>query len=204
MGLIRLLYYAAMNSQGSQTVNQRSNQNDTDGWDAYWSGSKDTHSFTGGGVTHPVVQHVWQALLPEILNAFDSARVLDIASGSGAVVEQLIQQPHVETTNVTCVVLSAAAIAGLTERFAGLNGVVCDAKSIPLDSGRFDLVTSQFGIEYAGHEAVAEAARLVAPGGSLVCLLHKNPGAIYDECDSALAAIRRTRQCHFVPLARNL
>lgn len=199
-----MLYSATLSFYCTYHVNQRIKENEADGWGAYWTGAQDTNAFTGGGVSHPLVASFWRSTLPEVLGSTDRAMVLDIASGSGAVVEILVQQPGIELSNITCVDLSKAAIAGLTERFAGLTGIVCDAKSIPLASGRFDLVTSQFGAEYAGKEAVSEAARLVAPGGSLVCLLHKRPGVIYEECDTALSAIRRTQQCNFVSLARQL
>ena len=86
-------------------------------------------------------------------------------------------------------------------RFPNILGVVADAKSIPLDSGQYDLVTSQFGIEYAGLAAIDEACRLLAPDGSLVLMMHIRPGVIFSECARALDAIERTQKADFVPLA---
>lgn len=79
--------------------------------------------------------------------------------------------------------------------------MVADAKSISLATGSFDLVTSQFGVEYAGLEAIDEAARLVAPAGSLMLLLHMESGLMYRECHAALDAIRKTQESNFIPLA---
>ncbi len=71
-----------------------------------------------------------------------------------------------------------------------------------MDPYSFDLVTSQFGVEYAGLEGILEAARLVGVGGDLVLVLHCRPGAIYGECSISLQVVDRLRQARFLPLAK--
>jgi SAM-dependent methyltransferase len=79
-----------------------------------------------------------------------------------------------------------------------VTGIVADARRIPLDDGCFDVITSQYGVEYAGPEALDEAARLLAPGGSLVMLMHIRPGVVFNECKASLDAVRRVQKAEFV------
>jgi len=171
------------------------------GWDTYWEGTRDAEAYASGGVSHPVVASFWDSALTEHLAARDSGKLLDIASGSGKVVERLVQQSGTQNFEVTCVDISDAAIDVVRSRFPNIVGVVADAKSIPLDSGQYDLVTSQFGIEYAGLAAIDEATRLLAPDGALILLMHIQPGVIFRECTIALDAIERTQKCKFMPLS---
>jgi SAM-dependent methyltransferase len=131
-------------------------------------------------------------------------RCLDVACGNGAVVDFCLSALGRNHCEITCVDVSEGAIASITRRFPDVVGLVTDATSIPLDSASFDFVTSQFGVEYAGTGAVAEAARLLSPGGRLGFLLHHSEGSIYGECAKSLAAIRATQDAQFIPLAVRL
>lgn len=177
----------------------------THGWDTYWQGTRDGDSYAAGGARHPAITSFWQMTLGELLASVrDDTRVLDIATGSGAVVESLFRQAGDKKLNITCVDISEAAIASVRERFPVVTGIVADARSIPLEASSYDLITSQFGIEYAGIEGIHEAARLVAAEGSLVLLVHCRPGAIYAECAMSLKVIDQLRQARFFPRAKAL
>ena len=56
----------------------------------------------------------------------------------------------------TCIDISESAISTLVDRFPEVSGVVADARAIPLESESYDVAASQFGIEYAGLEAIDE------------------------------------------------
>ena len=182
-------------------MNESNDSPRTRGWDTYWQGARESGAYSADGVTHPAVATFWDAALTEVVSGDRSCRVLDIATGSGAVVERLTQRATDGNFEVTCVDISAAAIESVRTRFPGFAGLVADANSIPLDDSAFDLVTSQFGIEYAGPAALGEAMRLLAPGGTLILMMHVRPGIIYQECAAALDAIQRTRKSMFVPRA---
>lgn len=139
--------------------------------------------------------------LGEFVATNPAGKVLDIGTGNGAVIEYLSQAPGVKLENAICVDVSAAAINIVQERFPAVAGVVADAKSIPLENGQYDLITSQFGIEYAGAAAIDEAIRLLAPGGSLLFLLHIQPGYLYEECTVAADSLQRVAKSRLVPLA---
>ncbi|MDH3548730.1 MAG: class I SAM-dependent methyltransferase [Gammaproteobacteria bacterium] len=182
-------------------MNHQVNDQPTRGWDTFWQGADDSKVGAAGGLSHPVFPGFWSMALGEFVAANPAGKVLDIGTGSGAVIEYLSQAPGANLENATCVDLSAAAINIVQERFPAVGGVVADANNIPLESGQFDLVTSQFGIEYAGATAADEAVRLLSPSGSLLFLIHIRPGELHRECIAAADALRRVTQSNLVPLA---
>jgi ubiquinone/menaquinone biosynthesis C-methylase UbiE len=182
-------------------MNEQSNTQSTSGWNAYWRGVDDTKTTTPGGLSHPVFPGFWSVALGEFVATNPAGKVLDIGTGNGAVIEYLSQAPGVNLENATCIDVSTAAINIVQERFPAVAGVVADAKSIPLENGQYDLITSQFGIEYAGATAIDEAIRLLAPGGSLLFLLHIQPGYLHRECTVAADSLQRVANSRLVPLA---
>jgi ubiquinone/menaquinone biosynthesis C-methylase UbiE len=179
-------------------MNESSKPAGTHGWDTYWQGTRDKDSYASAGERHPAITSFWDETLNKILAAASNVRILDIATGSGAVIENLFQQAVDDQPDISCVDISEVAIDSVRRRYPSVVGIVADARSIPLESSRYDFVTSQFGIEYAGLDALDEAARLIAPGGSLAMLMHIRPGLIFDECSAALDAVRRTKKAEFV------
>lgn len=135
------------------------------------------------------------------LGAIPKAKIVDIGSGDGAILDILSSLDPGLIGRVTCIDISPAAIDNIGSRFPEATGIVTDAGSIPLATQSFDLVTSQFGVEYAGPEAIEEAARLAAAGGSMILLLHMESSLMHRECREALDAIRKTEDSNFVPLA---
>lgn len=168
-------------------------------WDTYWRGSSESGAWTDEGSRHPAVLEFWSDFFATVGAAREKLVLADLASGNGAVVECAMNALGPDRLEVTCIDLSAAAVENISQRFPGVNGLVCDARSIPLDAQTFDAVTSQFGVEYGGPEAVTEAARLLADGGTLGLLLHHRGGAIARECAASLDAIERARASGFVP-----
>lgn len=172
-------------------------------WDTYWAGTGATGAFSSGGVNHPAIAAFWNALFAEYDGRKTAYSLLDIATGNGALVERALSGPAGSALDVTCVDISEAAIDNVVRRFPQVTGIVADAREIPLDDARFDLVTSQFGVEYAGVTAIHEAARLVTHGGRIAMLLHTDGGSIYRECSDSLAAIQALKEARFVPLAQS-
>ena len=170
-------------------------------WDSYWHGAEHGAAFTGGGTTHPLILSFWDALFTGVKDQYDSPRIIDIASGSGAVVESAQSVFDGKLPNFTCLDVSESAITLLKQRFPDVHGIVADARSIPLDAAAYDVGTSQFGVEYAGLDAIDEVARLIAPGGQLALLLHHRAGGIYKQCAASLDAIEKVQEAGFIPSA---
>ncbi len=170
-------------------------------WDTYWRGARYGAAYTGRGTSHPLVLSFWDEFFKSVRDQFGMPKVIDIASGSGAVVESAKSAFGGQLTDFTCLDISDSAISMLEQRFPGVRGIVADARSIPLDSASYDIATSQFGIEYAGLEAIDEVARLIAPGGQLALLLHIVAGGIYKQCAASLDAIKKLQEASFIPLS---
>ena len=172
-----------------------------DSWDTYWQGTRDGDAYASGGISHPLVSAFWDRFFESVRETESAPSIIDIASGSGAVVERARAVFGGSSPEITCLDVSPAAVANLEQRFPGVTGIVANALDIPLESARYDIATSQFGVEYAGIEAVAEAGRLVAPGGHLALMMHYRGGSIHTECSGSLDAIRRTQKADFIPRA---
>lgn len=174
-----------------------------EGWDTFWRSSADA-AFSAAGLHHPVVVAFWNKYFLQIKDLYDQPRIIDLASGSGAVVDRIHYGLGNNEQPITCVDVSQAAIDRLTEKYAGITGVVADAENIPLSDAMFDIATSQFGIEYAGVGAIPEACRLISDNGHIAFVMHHRDGAIYRDCSNNLAAIERTQESRFIPLAIDL
>jgi SAM-dependent methyltransferase len=170
-------------------------------WDVYWKGAAGAAAYSASGINHPALQSFWDVFLRQSQTVNSRPRCIDIASGNGAVVDILQKVFGPDGCDITCIDVSSGAIATLQKRFPTANCIVADAAALSLDSASFDIVTSQFGVEYAGETAFSEAARLVAPGGALALAMHYSGGNIHRECAASLDAIRRTQQANFIPLA---
>ena len=173
------------------------------GWNRYWTGAGRSGAYGSGGVSHPAIDAFWRDFLASVARPADSTRVLDLATGNGAMIEALVRA-GISADDITCVDLSPAAIASVQERFPGVTGVVADVAALSLPAGRFDLVTTQFGVEYGGEAALAAAPTLVAPDGVLAMLLHASGSLISRESQANLEAIEALRATAFVELASRL
>ncbi len=112
----------------------------------------------------------WQA---QFGAAPPAARVLDIACGNGALA-RLLQQTrsderwHCDAVDLARVAPVWAATEPRVHFHPGLG-----AEALPFASGHFDLVVSQYGIEYSDMKrSLHEALRVCRPGGTLAFGMH--------------------------------
>lgn len=169
-------------------------------WDTYWRGTREHAAHREGGPQEPVLEAFWATFFAAQLGARATLSLLDLACGHGAVTGHALKVspalvPH-------CSDYSFNALQGLQQRYPGARCIAADAGNTPFADGAFDVVVSQFGVEYAGPGAVFEAARLVAPGGTLGLLLHLAGGAIYRECEYNRDTVRALRELDILSLAR--
>ncbi len=173
-------------------------------WDNYWHGGPNDAAFTGRGARHPIIISFWEEYFRAIKNQYETLRIIDIASGNGAVINCAKIAFGGQPVDFTCLDVSLSAISLAKQLFPGVHGIVADARSIPLDSEEYEIATSQFGIEYAGLDAIDEVARLIAPGGQLALLMHNRTGGIYRQCSTSLKAIEKFQESMFIPHAITL
>ncbi len=167
------------------------------GWADYWQ-----HDGDGGevfvnskGQRHPALAEFWSAVFEGVP---DRARVIDLASGAGSIFAHL---PADHSLRLFAADIAEEALQVLEERITGVTTIVCSADAVPYDDGHFDLVVSQFGIEYAGIHAFTEAARLVAAGGRLAGLCHVENGYIDSNNKAQLEEARLVHDTQFIDLA---
>ena len=154
------------------------NRPTAESWDTYWRGASIGTAYSSGGVNHPAIVAFWDEVFAAVKQHQPSPRILDVASGSGAVVERNHRAFGTDIPPLTCLDVSAGAVRAVTKRWAGVRGIVADARAIPLASGSIDVAASQFGVEYAWLEAIREILRLVARGGRIALLIHHRAGGI--------------------------
>jgi len=111
----------------------------------------------------------WEAMARSALPLLETGDVLDIASGDGVLAELLAPHSH----RYVCLDSSTKVVLAASERLRRLENVeVCegDMHALPFDDAHFDLVVLMHALTYADHpaEAVAEAARVLRPGGKLL------------------------------------
>lgn len=175
-----------------------------DDWDAYWRGTAEAASHDIGGVRRAEIARFWTELLEGLKPAHERLKMLDVAAGSGAVTEIALATLGADSTDITCVDYSPAAIASLEARYPNVTCCLADAGNIPLPPSSFDLVASQFGVEYAGRQAILSVSGLVSANGCLALLLHHREGGIHHECRASVDAVQRMRRAEFIPLSIDL
>jgi ArsR family transcriptional regulator len=132
--------------------------------DANWA-----DSVAGDMERHYSPGRTWEALARSALPLLAPGRVLDIASGDGVLAELLA--PHAQ--EYICVDASARVVAAASERLRRFGNVRVqegDMHALPFADDHFDLVVLMHALTYAARPAVAvaEAARVLRPGGQLL------------------------------------
>lgn len=132
--------------------------------DANWA-----DSVAGDMERHYSPGRTWEALARSALPLLAPGRVLDIASGDGVLAE--LVAPHAR--EYVCIDASARVVNAASERlrrFANVSVREGDMHQLPFDDGHFDLVVLMHALTYSTRPAVAvaEAARVLRPGGRLL------------------------------------
>lgn len=175
-------------------------------WDQYWHGAGGLPVFAQFTTNARTLQEFWAKFLGGALADPERTHLLDMACGSGAVTAIAMQVAESEgRSGVNCFSLdySAAAVSDLLRRLPEVRPVVSDARTAPFAEGTFHVAASQFGLEYAGPPAFAEAARLLAPNGVFCAVCHLDAGPIHKECRDNLEAMEAVLDCRFLPLAKS-
>lgn len=183
---------------------KRGSSDPPDEWEQYWAGAAGVSTFIQQGESHGVLTGFWAQFFAEVGRRYEEPSIVDIASGGGAVLECARQAFGGQLPRFTCLDRSASAVQTLAQRFPGVQGLVADASAIPLPKESFDVATSQFGVEYAGSEAIGAMARLVRPEGTLGLVMHHAGSMIRAECHASGQALRQLRTTGFLPCAREM
>lgn len=126
-------------------------------------------SVAGDMERHYSPGRTWEALARTALPLLEAGDVLDIASGDGVLAE--LVAPHAR--RYVCIDTSARVVATASERLRRLPNVEVregDMHALPFADASFDLVVLMHALTYSERpaQAVAEAARVLRPGGRLL------------------------------------
>lgn len=163
-----------------------------DAWDEYWRLTPEAAAHRAGGPQEAALARFWGGILER--HAAGGRRILDFACGNGAfttLAEAAAGKRGGDAADLFGFDRAPAAVRSFRQRHRGACAVVADARGTPFPDRAFDLVASQFGLEYAGIESVPEAVRLVAPAGDLALVLHLKGGPLQRECEASARAIGR-------------
>lgn len=145
----------------------------------YWEGGALNSCITGSEEQDArVFADYWQVFAAALSH---NARVLDLATGNGAVPQQLLStRPDLKITGVDSANIRPHDHVNVDHLLANAQFLAnTDITRLPFDDGGFDAVTSQFGLEYSNCQlSIPEAARMLAPGGRLLLLVHHTNSAI--------------------------
>ena len=126
-------------------------------------------SVAGDMERHDSPGRTWEAMARSALPLLEPGDVLDIASGDGVLAELLAPHSH----RYVCLDSSTKVVLAASERLRKLKNVEVregDMHALPFEDGHFDLVVLMHALTYADEpaRAVAEAARVLRPGGRLL------------------------------------
>jgi SAM-dependent methyltransferase len=149
-------------------------------WQEYWAGGEGPEAV--GGPQRARLRSTWAGLLmsPEI-DTGETPVVVDIAAGRGAALKNAMEV-FGPGGSFLAFDFSMAAARSAAAALPGSVAAAADAACLPLADRSVDLAISQFGIEYAGVTAFAEAARIVGSNGRFCSISHYRGGAIDAEC----------------------
>ncbi len=119
----------------------------------------------------PTVFALWAEVLLDAVVVAPGTRVLDVASGTGALARAAGRRAggdgHVVASDVSSPMLARAAAVGAPEGAAPIEYLEASADALPFEDGRFDVVLCQQGLQFFARRAAAvgEMRRVLRPGG---------------------------------------
>jgi ArsR family transcriptional regulator len=126
-------------------------------------------SVAGDMERHYSPGRTWETVARSLLQLLATGDVLDIASGDGVTAELLAPHAH----SIVCVDSSERVVEAAAKRlkpFTNVRVLQGDMHALQLGDQRFDLVLMLHALTYAEDPAgaIAEAARMLRPGGRLL------------------------------------
>lgn len=164
------------------------------GWRHYWRENRLAACVPDYPDSAAAIETHWTEFFSTLPAA---TRVLDIATGNGVLLVWATRAARLAGRELTLTGIDLADIDParfLPEHRSDLAGVrfigATAAESLPFPDDSFDVVVSQYGLEYADLEpALSEAARVLTPGGQLHWLAHGDESRIVAQARARLIDI---------------
>lgn len=149
--------------------------NEQDAWHQYWQ-QGNQQSCVASSSEQALVEQLWldwQASLPS------PVKVLDLATGNGAVISNLLKALYSDKNQYIGVDYASAenTLVSAYKNVSFVGGV--DLAKLPQVTQSIDAVASQFGFEYAAlDKTISEVARVLENKGQLQLIVHHIEGEI--------------------------
>lgn len=121
------------------------------------------------------IDRTWRRRVARSLELPPGARVLDVATGTGALALEIVRATSGEASVTACDInanMLAVAERRIGKKGLGIELIRCDATNLPFDDGVFDAATLAFAIDdMPDRDACArEIRRVLKPGGRVALL----------------------------------
>ena len=120
------------------------------------------------------IHRLWKRNMINLMNPSYNQKLIDVACGTGDIAKLFLNRVN-ELSEITCVDPNKGMIKKGKEKlndYKNLNWIVASAEKLPVDENLFDFYTISFGLRNTKNidKALAEAYRVLKPGGRFLCL----------------------------------
>ena len=120
------------------------------------------------------IHRLWKKNLINMMNPSQNHNLIDVACGTGDIAKLFLNYVN-KRSQITCVDPNKHMLNKGKEKlnkFKNLNWIISTAEKLPLSDNKFDFYTISFGLRNTKNlnKALAEAHRVLKPGGRYLCL----------------------------------
>ena len=120
------------------------------------------------------IHRLWKKSLLNMMNPSQNQNLIDVACGTGDIAKLFLNYVN-QKSQITCVDPNKHMINKGKKKlneFKNLKWVISNAEKLPLNDNSFDFYTISFGLRNTKNlnKALAEAYRVLKPGGRYLCL----------------------------------
>ena len=120
------------------------------------------------------IHRLWKKNLINMMNPSQNQNLIDVACGTGDIAKLFLNYVN-KRSQITCVDPNKHMVNKGKEKlnkFKKLNWIISTAEKLPLSDNKFDFYTISFGLRNTKNlnKALAEAHRVLKPGGRYLCL----------------------------------
>jgi len=120
------------------------------------------------------IHRLWKKNLINMMNPSQNHNLIDVACGTGDIAKLFLNYVN-QRSQITCVDPNKHMVNKGKEKlnkFKNLNWIISTAEKLPLSDNKFDFYTISFGLRNTKNlnKALAEAHRVLKPGGRYLCL----------------------------------
>jgi len=120
------------------------------------------------------IHRLWKKNLINMMNPSQNQNLIDVACGTGDIAKLFLNYVN-KRSQITCVDPNKHMLNKGKEKlnkFKNLNWIISTAEKLPLSDNKFDFYTISFGLRNTKNlnKALAEAHRVLKPGGRYLCL----------------------------------